>query len=52
MFLDLDSLLAEIPGWLDGGIVAAVVSAGSGGSAVPLTELTERILRLQVDRPA
>ncbi|MGY1707073.1 hypothetical protein ACI79C_21105 [Geodermatophilus sp. SYSU D00697] len=52
VFLDLDTLLAEIPGWLAGGIVAAVVSAGSGGPAVPLTELTERVLRLQVDRPA
>jgi hypothetical protein len=51
VFLDLDALLAEIPGWLAGGVDAAVLSAGDGGRPVSLTDLTERILRLQVDRP-
>jgi Protein of unknown function (DUF2750) len=51
VFLDLDTLLDEIPDWLDGGVTAAVLSAGDGGLPVPLTELTERILRLQVDAP-
>jgi len=49
VFLDLDTLLAEIPGWLDAGISAAVLSAGGDGHRVPLTELTERLLRLQVE---
>ncbi|MGY1643346.1 hypothetical protein ACI782_19750 [Geodermatophilus sp. SYSU D00703] len=51
VFLDLETLLDEIPDWLDGGVPAAVVSAGDGARTVPLTELTERILRLQVERP-
>ncbi|MBB3082092.1 DUF2750 domain-containing protein [Geodermatophilus sabuli] len=49
LFLDLDTLLAEIPGWMDAGITTAVLSAGGDGLPVPLTELTERLLRLQVD---
>ncbi|MGY1623287.1 DUF2750 domain-containing protein [Geodermatophilus sp. SYSU D00965] len=51
VFLDLDTLLEEIPGWLDGGVSAAVLNAGDGGRPVPLTEFTEQVLRLQVDRP-
>ncbi|MGY1638001.1 hypothetical protein ACI78V_15250 [Geodermatophilus sp. SYSU D00742] len=52
VFLDLDTLLAEIPGWLGAGIGTAVLSAGGDGFPVPLTDLTERLLRLQVDGPA
>ena len=54
VFLDVDALLEAIPEWVAAGVGAAGLESEGGRFllAVPLAELTERLLRLQVDRPA
>ena len=54
VFLDVDALLDAIPEWVAAGVGEAGLQAEGGRFAltVPLTELTERLLRLQVDRQA
>jgi hypothetical protein len=54
VFLDVEALLEAIPEWAAAG-VGEVGLQSEGGRfllTVPLAELTERLLRLQVDRPA
>jgi uncharacterized protein DUF2750 len=50
VFLDLDALLEEIPDWLAAGVAEAGLESDGGrfAATVALTELTERVLRLQV----
>ena len=54
VFLDIEALLDAIPDWAAAGVGAAGLQSEGGRFTltVPLTELTERLLRLQVDRPA
>ena len=54
VFLDVDALLEAIPEWVAAGVEAAGLESEGGRFllTVPLAELTERLLRLQVDRPA
>ncbi len=54
VFLDLDALLEAIPEWVAAGVGAAGLQSEGGRFllTVPLAELTERLLRLQVDRSA
>ncbi|MGK5115264.1 hypothetical protein [Geodermatophilus sp. CPCC 205506] len=49
VFLDLDALLDAVPEWLAAGVRAARLHPEGGPPlTVPLVELTERVLRLQV----
>jgi hypothetical protein len=54
VFLDVEALLDAIPEWVAAGVREAGLQSEGGRFTltVPLTELTERLLRLQVDRPA
>ena len=54
VFLDVEALLDAIPDWAAAGVGAAGLQSEGGRFTltVPLTELTERLLHLQVDRPA
>ena len=54
VFLDVEALLEAIPEWVAAGVGAAGLQAEGGRFVltVPMAELTERLLRLQVDRPA
>ena len=54
VFLDLEALLEAIPEWMAAGVGEAGLESEGGRFLlpVPLAELTERLLRLQVDRPA
>ncbi len=54
VFLDVEALLDAIPEWAAAGVGAAGLQSEGGRFTltVPLVELTERLLRLQVDRPA
>ncbi|MGY1712160.1 DUF2750 domain-containing protein [Geodermatophilus sp. SYSU D00758] len=51
VFLAVDELLAEVPDWVAAGVAAAVLQPADGRAAgtVALDELTERLLRTQVD---
>nr|WP_239522172.1 DUF2750 domain-containing protein [Geodermatophilus sabuli] len=50
VFLDLEDLLAAVPDWLAAGVTAAGLQSVGGRfqQTVPLAELTERILSVQV----
>ena len=54
VFLGVEALLEAIPEWVAAGVREAGLQSEGGRFTltVPLTELTERLLRLQVDRPA
>ncbi|TFV52169.1 DUF2750 domain-containing protein [Geodermatophilus sp. DF01-2] len=54
VFLDVDALLEAIPEWMAAGVGEAGLQSEGGRLllTLPLAELTERLLRLQVDRPA
>ena len=54
VFLDVDALLEAIPEWVAAGVGAAGLESEGGRFllTVPMAELTERLLRLQVDRSA
>ncbi len=50
VFLDLEDLLAAVPDWLAAGVGAAGLQSVAGRflQTVPLADLTERVLRVQV----
>ena len=52
VFLDVETLLEAVPEWAAAGVGEAGLQSEGGRFllTVPLTELTERLLRLQVDR--
>lgn len=52
VFLDVEALLEAIPEWLAAGAGAAGLESEDGRflRTVPLVDLTERLLRLHVDR--
>ncbi len=54
VFLGVEALLEAIPEWVAAGVREAGLQSEGGRFTltVPLTELTERLLHLQVDRPA
>ena len=54
VFLDVEALLEAIPEWVAAGVGAAGLESEGGRFllTVPMAELTERLLRLQVDRSA
>ena len=53
VFLDVEALLEAVPEWAAAGVGEAGLQSEGGRFllTVPLAELTERLLRLQVDRP-
>ncbi|WNV77342.1 DUF2750 domain-containing protein [Geodermatophilus sp. DSM 44513] len=53
LFLDVEALLEAIPEWVAAGVGEAGLDSRGGRfpATVPLAELTERLLRLQLDRP-
>jgi len=52
VFLDVDALLEAIPEWVAAGVAEAGLDPQGGRfpATVPLAELTERLLRLHLDR--